>query len=363
MTSYFTTTDYNWFAQDNWRVNNQLTINLGLRYEYQQMPQPGDTAVKGVKFTGNPAYPATTKFHQDKNNWGPRVGFTYDINGTHQTVLRGGWGIYYGRSSNSVISSALTNNARHVRVLQPDADLWRSRSIRRSSRPPPQGRPHARRSSTSPRRSSAPRSTCTKRRSTARSARTSRCRRRYLRSTGKHLPTFLDTNLNQPNATVEYFVGTESKGTFPFYRGARPDTTINNAIQVADIVESTYNAMVLQVNKRFSKGLLFSANYTLSKSEDTGQNSTTFISNFATMVDPFDNESEKGPSSFDRRHRFVGSFHYAPELLLRRGGWRYRDVRKRPPAEPHDQRRRRGGDRRDEHRDDQRQRRIQPRPL
>src|SRR6185436_4543106 len=107
-----------------------------------------------------------------------------------------------------------------------------------------------------------------------------------------------------------------SKGVFPFYRGTtRPDPNINNAIEVADIVDSTYNALVLQVNKRFNKGLLFNANYTLSKAEDTGQNSTTFISNFATMVDPFNNDAEKGPASFDRRHRFVGSFHYAPDYL------------------------------------------------
>jgi hypothetical protein len=114
---------------------------------------------------------------------------------------------------------------------------------------------------------------------------------------------------------VEYFVAGQSRGTFPFFRGARPDTRINNAIEVADIVESTYNALVLQANKRFSGGLLFNANYTLSKSEDTGQNSTTFISNFATMVNPFDNEAEKGPASFDRRHRGVISVHYAPEYL------------------------------------------------
>ena len=137
----------------------------------------------------------------------------------------------------------------------------------------------------------------------------------YLHSGGKHLPTFLDTNLNAPNSTVEYFVGAQSRGTFPFFRGARPDANINNAIEVADIVESTYNALVLAVNKRFSKGLLFNANYTLSKSEDTGQNSTTFISNFATMVNPFDNERERGPSAFDRRHRGVISFHYAPDYL------------------------------------------------
>ncbi len=107
---FFTTTDYNWFVQDNWRVSNQVSVNLGLRYEYQKFPQPGDTKVKGVAFTGNPAYPATVTFPQDKNNFGPRVGFTYDINGSHRTVIRGGWGIYYGRTSNSVISSSLTNN-------------------------------------------------------------------------------------------------------------------------------------------------------------------------------------------------------------------------------------------------------------
>ena len=72
---------------------------------------------------------------------------------------------------------------------------------------------------------------------------------------------------------------------------------------------------MLQANKRFSKGLLFSANYTLAKSEDAGQNSTTFIANFASMVDPFNNDAEKGPSSFDRRHRGVVSVHYAPEFL------------------------------------------------
>ena len=78
---FFTTTDYNWFAQDNWRLNNQLSLSLGLRYEYQKFPQPTDTEVNGTAFTGNPAYPATVTFPQDKNNWGPRVGFTYDING------------------------------------------------------------------------------------------------------------------------------------------------------------------------------------------------------------------------------------------------------------------------------------------
>ncbi len=310
----FTTNDYNWFAQDNWRVSNQLTLNLGVRWEYQQFPQPTETSVKGVAFTGNPAYPATVTFPQDKNNFGPRVGFTYDINGSHTTVVRGGWGLYYGRSSNSVISSALTNNAKTFvsYSLTPTNGGPAYPNVFPAPPPASAARPMIQYLSPSLERPEINMSEITVDRALGTDITVSAS---YLHSGGTHLPTFLDTNLNAPNATVEYFVGTTSRGTFPFFRDARPDPSLNAAIEVADIVESTYNALVLQANKRFNKGLLFSANYTLSKSEDTGQNSTTFISNFATMVNPFDNEAEKGPSSFDRRHRFVTSFHYAPEFL------------------------------------------------
>jgi hypothetical protein len=110
-------------------------------------------------------------------------------------------------------------------------------------------------------------------------------------------------------------LGSENLGTFPFFRGVRPDRNIQNAIEVRGAVESDYHALVLQAHKRFSDGLLFNVNYTLSKAEDNGQNSTTFISRFSTQVNPFDLEAERGPSNYDRRHRFVASFHYAPEFL------------------------------------------------
>jgi len=311
---FFTTTDYNWFVQDNWKLNNQLTVNLGLRYEYQKFPQPAETSVKGVKFTGNPAYPATVHLAQDKNNWGPRVGFNYDVGGDHKTVVRGGWGLYYGRSSNSVISSALTNNAVTFASynLTPTTGGPAYPSVFSAPPAATTARPSIQYLSPSLERPEINMSELTIDRALTNDIMVTAS---YLHSGGTHLPTFLDTNLNAPNSQVEYFVGSESRGTFPFFRGARPDVNLNNAIEVADIVDSTYNAMVLAVNKRFSNGLLFNANYTLSKSEDTGQNSTTFISNFATMVNPFDNDSERGPSAFDRRHRGVVSFHYAPDYL------------------------------------------------
>jgi len=108
---FFTTTDYNFFIQDTWTASPQLTVNLGLRYEYQQLPQPGEAEVQGIVFTGNPSYPLTQSFNQDKNNISPRFGFTYDVGGNHTTILKGGYGIYFGRTSNSVMMSALTNNA------------------------------------------------------------------------------------------------------------------------------------------------------------------------------------------------------------------------------------------------------------
>ncbi|HEV7472840.1 MAG TPA: carboxypeptidase regulatory-like domain-containing protein, partial [Pyrinomonadaceae bacterium] len=94
------TTDLNFFLQDDWRVSPRLTLNLGVRYEYQRNPEPINV---------NPALPQTRVSVNDKNNIGPRIGFAYDINGDGKTSIRGGWGIYYGRVINSTVYNALVN--------------------------------------------------------------------------------------------------------------------------------------------------------------------------------------------------------------------------------------------------------------
>ena len=87
-----------------------MLVNLGLRYDYQQLPQPGDVETDGVAFVGNPAVPQTTTFNKDKKNWAPRLGVTYDLGARHDTVLRASYGIFYGLTSNSAVSNALLNN-------------------------------------------------------------------------------------------------------------------------------------------------------------------------------------------------------------------------------------------------------------
>ena len=81
------------YAQDDWRVHPQLTLNLGLRYEV-------DTDVNNISRVDelNPIVAAVCDRprHRDINNWAPRVGFNWSTPGARSSV-RGGYGIYYDR--------------------------------------------------------------------------------------------------------------------------------------------------------------------------------------------------------------------------------------------------------------------------
>ena len=79
---------------------------------------------------------------------------------------------------------------------------------------------------------------------------------------------------------------------------------------------------MLAATKRFADGLMFNTNYTLSEAEDNGQTSATFFGGNL----PYDTlnfrsnspDADMSPSANDRRHRFVGSFHYQPPTC---GAW------------------------------------------
>ncbi|HEX3248162.1 MAG TPA: TonB-dependent receptor, partial [Pyrinomonadaceae bacterium] len=121
----FVATDYAAFVQDDFRWSPRLTLNLGLRWEgmsfgHDKLFRAGifdpRLAAQGLNpflipekvnlagFTGTPGVSDCALAHCfDGNNWGPRVGFAWDIKGDQKTVIRGGYGIYYQRLSNQNI--------------------------------------------------------------------------------------------------------------------------------------------------------------------------------------------------------------------------------------------------------------------
>ncbi len=97
------------FVQDDWRVSRSLTVNIGLRYDFQQQPverhnrlmnfdMNTKSSVSGLigraVYAGVGGQPRQWRA-EDHNDWGPRFGFAWDLSGKGTTVLRGGYGIYY----------------------------------------------------------------------------------------------------------------------------------------------------------------------------------------------------------------------------------------------------------------------------
>ena len=80
------------WIQDDWAVRDNLTLNLGVRYDLEQ-----NTFANDVFF--EPFLRGELDQHNDTNNVGPRVGFSYS--GIDQTVLRGGYGLYFGTAPNA----------------------------------------------------------------------------------------------------------------------------------------------------------------------------------------------------------------------------------------------------------------------
>ncbi|MGZ8845928.1 MAG: TonB-dependent receptor domain-containing protein, partial [Pyrinomonadaceae bacterium] len=93
------------FGQDSWKIGKRLTVNYGVRYDYeitQQIPTVGLTdPLSGIVLSAanmlaaQDAMGVQQGFPRDKNNWAPRFGVAWDVNGDQKTVIRAAAGMFY----------------------------------------------------------------------------------------------------------------------------------------------------------------------------------------------------------------------------------------------------------------------------
>jgi hypothetical protein len=302
----FATMDFAGFIQDTWHTTPKVTVNWGLRYDIETMPSPQ---------IPNPLEPRTSVFPSDKNNWGPRVGVNWDVTGTGDTIVRGGYGMFYGRIINSTISNAITNtgvaSGQISLTLNPSASTPTYPNILTSGSGRPSSNivffqtgyqnPLIHQFDVIFDQRIAPNTVLSV---------------SYVGSQGRHLPIFIDQNLNPATATNTYtFVGGPFDGqqlTTPLFTTPRPNPNFAQMTQITSGVDTSYNAVVLSLNRRFTRGLQVQTSYTYSKSTDNGQSSQTFTT-ANNVLNPFDLGAEQATSNFDIPHRFNFSTVWQPK--------------------------------------------------
>lgn len=316
----FNTNDLAFFAEDSWRVLPRLTVNFGLRYEYEMLPRV---------ILPNSAVPQTQQMPSDKNNLGPRIGFAWDVNGDGKTSVRGGYGMYFGRVINSTIYNALTNSG--VPGGQFSFFLTNTSSGAPSF---PQIL------STQPAASSGlnivffdpnfqlpqiHETDLTLEREITNNTVVSVS---YMGSFGRSLPDFVDVNTGAPLQNISYKVtGGPLDGstyTTPFYGTittvvkdpagntlsstcqCRPNANFGAMSEIFSGISSNYNALAIQLNRRMTKHLQFMGSYTWSHSLDFGQNASTFSDTNDLLV-PTNIHLEYGDSIFNVPNCFVAN--------------------------------------------------------
>src|SRR5260370_7325046 len=111
--------DYAVFAQDKWQILPNLSLSYGLRWEAEIFPNvitpPSQTAY-GI-FLSNPVFPSDGTLHSQKKEFQPRVGFAWDVQNNHKSLLRASYGIFNGRQNMLSQVGSITTNGVQQRTI------------------------------------------------------------------------------------------------------------------------------------------------------------------------------------------------------------------------------------------------------
>ncbi len=109
--------NFAFFIQDDWKAHPRLSLNLGLRYQISTVSREKNGKLQNFDINTLTFTPPGQKiYNADKNNFGPRVGFAFDVFGNQKTVLRGGYGIFYNRELPASFGSPQVNTYPNLSV-------------------------------------------------------------------------------------------------------------------------------------------------------------------------------------------------------------------------------------------------------
>ena len=318
--------EYSGFVQDEWRVRPNFTLNYGLRYDFDKIAQPPtlnpdpQLAAAGV---------ITNQIHNQRTEFGPRLGFAWTPLASDRLVVRGGYGMFYGRTPAITVGTAMSNNGLNVTTLTffptstPSIPTYPN-SLCGAPTPSPScaaptggtasppivfgfqknyKEPDVQQFSLGAEYEINP--------NTAVSI-------TYLHVKGTHLTRTLDINLEGPE--IQQQIGIVGTSTVLTYNqmpqtGAvlgspvRPFPNFSRIEEFQSNANSNYNGVTLQLNKRFAKNYQLMAGYTFGKVIDDGPDATSVVpfsfDDTKMVSDPLNIRADKGPGINDQRHRFV----------------------------------------------------------
>jgi len=289
----FRTSSLDFFAQDDWRISPKLTLNLGVRWEYNTPVidkynhlATFDPSVSGDIRTASAQNPQI--YTAPKDQFAPRIGFAYTPFG-NKTVFRGGYGVYWDEKLLNIhLTPALSppfvvplsfnpssNGVPNIDIANPYGGSAASSFPGSTWIESPFHNGYLQQWSFNVQRELPAAMGLTV---------------GYVGSKGTHLDRQYNANLPQPSPL--------------FNQNNRPYNKFANITVDSASASSIYHAFEVSLEKRLTKGLSFRTAYTYSKAIDDDSSWN------AAVVDPFNFHLERGLSTFDTRHRLVAAYTY-----------------------------------------------------
>jgi hypothetical protein len=311
------------YIQDEWKPGAGVTLNFGIRYDYEFHAFNQGVSASSKDFQGNPVLPfagtpldiAATGVdfskRGDKKDWGPRAGLAWDLKQDGKTVVRADYGIYYN-PTNLGLESAELANFKQLSV-----------TIANPTYPDPYGgRDPKTFVSTAPQNIQTMANNLKMQRSTAYSGGVSQS---LSSDVAIHVDAIYNKMDRYPMAVdINARPGAFSNATLNFVAtGPRPLAQFARVYQNQPIGWANYKAMYVRLERRFDKRYMYLVSYTLASSKGLINSSSTS----ATIVDSGNLAGDIGPNNNDRRNTLVSSGTVQlPGTVMLAGVFTYRSV-------------------------------------